>query len=90
MSKRPECTDTEFEEALDEVAEWLNFRRKQKGDGIFMSSHETLGVLVEELEEYRDEVHSKSEPSEKESELIDIAVGAIWGIASLRTGKMDW
>jgi NTP pyrophosphatase (non-canonical NTP hydrolase) len=64
-------------------------RIDEKGRGIFMSSHETLGVLVEEIAEYRGEVRNNDSKKQRD-ELLDIAVAALWGIVSLDSGKMDW
>jgi hypothetical protein len=82
--------DLNFAIAVNDVEVKLLFRRRQKGDGIYISGHETLGILVDELQEYRDEVHAKSDAKRKRQELIDIAVGALWGIASIDSGKQDW
>ena len=36
------------------------------------------------------EVHAKHDREAQVAELIDIAIGAIWGIASIRSGGVDW
>lgn len=87
---RHQLTDLNFAVAFLDVENKLVFRRKQKSDGIYVSGHETLGILVDELQEYRDEVHTKGSADRKRQELIDIAVGALWGIASIDSGKQDW
>ena len=54
-----------------------------------MSSHEILGILEEEQSELREAVRSNSE-DKIWKELKDIAVGAIFGLVSIRDGRMDW
>lgn len=76
--------------ALDEVEEKLRFRANQKGLGTMASTHEILGIIEDEVQEYRDEVHAKSEGEKKIEELKDIAVAAIFGIASIKSGGVDW
>ena len=52
-----------------------------KGSGAFASYHETLGVIMEEYHEYIEAVH-KNDENQAAKELIDLAVAAIWGLAS--------
>lgn len=89
-NQRQQLATAEFESALNSVAEKLDFRRRQKGDGTFASIHEALGVLQDELTEFRDEVHAKTNRTAQVEELKDIAVGAIWAIASIESGGVDW
>lgn len=58
--------------------------------GSLASSHEILGIIEDEVQEYRDEVHAKSAAELKIEELKDIAVAAILGIASIQSGGVDW
>lgn len=62
----------------------------EKGSGAFASSHETLGVLIEEMVEYLGAVHANAPVEAKIKELQDIAVAAIFGIASFQVGGCDW
>lgn len=90
-TERHQLELADFSEALADVQEKLGFRMGQKGMGTYSSVHEILGILQDELTEYRDEVHgNKLGREEQVQELIDIAVGAIWGIASIRSGGIDW
>lgn len=75
---------------MTQVGDALQSRINEKGQGSFASSHEILGVLKDELEEFRDEVHAKSGDLRKVEELTDIAVAAIFGIASITSGGCDW
>ena len=79
----------DLEKALDAVRTKTWYRMRQKGRGATASSHEILGCIVDEVEEYRDEVHAKSDGEAKVQELLDIAVAAVWGIASIRAGGTD-
>ncbi len=55
---------------------------KQKGSGSYSSIHEILGLLTEEYHEIIDAVHKKDVKDVK-SELIDVAIVALWGVASI-------
>lgn len=87
---RKELTHSDFVNALEEVDEKLSRRMLQKGMGTYASIHEILGIVQEEVTEYQEEVHAKNDREAQVQELIDIAVGAIWGIASIRSGGVDW
>lgn len=90
MNTRHQITPEHFEAAISGVSKKLTYRIEQKGSGSMSSSHEILGIIVDEVEEYRDEVHSKSTAEAKIEELKDIAVAAIFGIASIQSGGVDW
>lgn len=80
----------DLQQAVADVASKTDFRAKQKGMGVMASCHEILGIIEDEVQEYRDEVHAKADAESKIEELKDIAVAAIWGIASIRCGGVDW
>lgn len=65
-------------------------RIEEKGRGAFVSSHEILGILTEEMTEFTEAVHAKSSDEEKIAELTDIAVAALIGITSIRCGGTQW
>jgi len=71
------------------VDEVLKARMKQKGEHAFVSIHEILGIVDEEHDELKDAVRENN-PGKVQAELIDIAVGAIWGIASIEEDVLDW
>ena len=54
---------------------------EKKGSGAFASMHECLGALTEEMHEFEHAVHDNDE-TQAARELIDLAVEAIWGVAS--------
>jgi hypothetical protein len=91
---RQTLEDFDFEEALDEIEGKLNFRQKQKGMHSYASIHECLGILEEEMMEFREEVRdnlkTENQRERQIQELLDIAVGCVWSIASLRAKKVDW
>ena len=89
-NKRQQLTEQQLDEAICSVAEKTAFRAGQKGYGVMTSSHEILGIIDEEVYEYRVEVHAKAATRLKIEELKDIAVAAIWGIASIESGGVDW
>jgi hypothetical protein len=61
----------------------------EKGYHSFSSIHEILGVVDEEHHELKDAVkHNNHE--EIKQELLDIAVGCIWGVVSINENALDW
>lgn len=74
---------------MAKVIESLNKRISQKGENGFSSTHEIRGVLDEEVEELHGAIKS-NDPVESYNELLDIAVAAIWGLASIQEGTIDW
>lgn len=89
-NKRQQLTHDQLEIAAEGVFNKLLYRAKQKGLGTMASSHEILGIIQDEVQEYRDEVHAKAPADAKVEELKDIAVAAIFGIASITSGGVDW
>lgn len=86
---RHQLTDEEIARVVDDILWKLNKRLKEKGMGIYVSSHETFGIIAEEHNEYLDSV-GENNPEKQRQELMDIAVACIVGIASLQSKKMDW
>lgn len=89
-NNRQQLKQIDLDRACLEVAEKLAYRAKQKGLGAMASSHEIFGIIVQETSEYEDAIHLRLSDDEKIGELMDIAVAAIFGIASIRTGGVDW
>ena len=89
-NKRQQLTELDFAKAIDGVEVKLEYRQEQKGMATYASIHEALGILQEEMTEFENEVHSKASRDLQVEELKDIAVGAIWAIASIRSGGVDW
>lgn len=80
---------------LDAYKRVISDMRKQlvtKGSHAFASSHETYGIIAEEMLELLQAIHAKGTISQKREaiygELSDIAVAAIHGMASI--DQKDW
>ena len=86
---RLQITEQKIREAVRLVRNDTFRRLGQKGFGTWLSRHEILGFLTEEYLEAVEAVHSKS-ISEVEAELLDIAVGCIFGIACIESKTLDW
>jgi NTP pyrophosphatase (non-canonical NTP hydrolase) len=85
---RPQLTEEQVMAAVEKTLEKLKFRLNQKGYGTFSSRHEILGVITEEYKEFVDAVHSKNY-DEMKSEIIDLAVGCIFGLACFDAETID-
>lgn len=66
------------------VREQMNYRLQKHGPGKYASPHESLGIIAEEYHELIQAI-TKNDGEEIEKELYDIAVAALFAIASLRT-----
>jgi phosphoribosyl-ATP pyrophosphohydrolase len=86
---RKQIPDHCLEKAQNKVKENLVFRLHQKGPGIFASKHEVFGVVAEEYKEVLDALH-KGDTQEMYSELNDLAVACILGMACIDSKLMDW
>jgi len=81
--------------ALGLVKHKLERRMKEKGAGSYTSPHEIVGWLKEEFEEFVVEARhaDKYSPGKANERLIgelaDIAVAAIFGIASITAGGLE-
>ena len=87
---RPLVTNEELIKADSLILDKLQYRLKERGYGSFASKHEILGIIEEELKEYKDAVHANTHPSVLIDELIDIAVAALFSIACINSEKTDW
>lgn len=81
---RPDVPASDVETVLSRISEALIHRVLKHGSGAYAGPHETLGILMEEIHELHDAVRSNVD-EDTAKELTDIAVGCIFGIASLRT-----
>ena len=89
LKHRPKITKLARDKVIEEIANKLESRMIEKGDQAFVSSHEVLGIVTEEFDELKDAVHSNVQPAVRR-ELMDIAVGAIFGIACIDEDTLDW
>lgn len=90
MNTRQQLATQDFNKALDGVKEKFFYRVHQKGTGTMASNHEILGIISQEVQEYNDAIHQRLSDSHKIEELKDIAVAAIFGIASIESQGVDW
>jgi NTP pyrophosphatase (non-canonical NTP hydrolase) len=86
--ERLQLTDEQVMKAVENTVEKLKFRLIQKGYGTFVSRHEILGVITEEYKEFVDAVHSKNYDDMK-TEIVDLAVGCIFGLACFEEETID-
>ena len=89
MTKRPQIDPQEITAVLVDLGSSINDRQEEKGHSIYNTSHETLGIISEEFDEYKEAVHL-NEQKHQYDELMDIAVACIIAMASLKSGKMEW
>ena len=89
MVERYQVTEEDIRAGLDRLERELARRLSQNGFGIFVSTHEVLGVVQEEIHELHDAVKSNDNDAVAQ-ECWDIAVGALFGYISHHTGRMDW
>jgi NTP pyrophosphatase (non-canonical NTP hydrolase) len=75
--------------AVKQACAALDIRLAARGEHAFVSRHEILGVLEEEMHELREAVRSGS-IEDVRAELEDIVVAALWGGASIYANATDW
>ena len=83
---RANCTLKEVLNEVDLLKQAVQVRLDRHGYGLASGSHETYGILAEEMKEYLDEVHANSLDGCYD-ELVDIAVAAIYGMVSITKRK---
>lgn len=88
-SRRTTVPEGKITDALRLTREKLYSRLEEKGRGKLASRHEVLGSLAEEYDELLEAVRSGT-LREVEAELLDIAVGAVFGVACIRAGLLEW
>ena len=81
-----EFKDEDIKVFLDIIRKQIHVRLKEKGKHPFASTHEIYGVLCEELNKELLEALHETDISKFRDELMDIIVGAIWGIVSVGYG----
>jgi len=86
---RIEVTTEALQYALDEAKSELSRRLSQKGHGGFASTHEMFGVLMEEIDELSEALHDNDQ-EQFVAELKDIAVAALFSLASIHDNTHDW
>jgi hypothetical protein len=87
MNHRSTLTDGEIEHSIKMVKDKIEVRLIEKQRGAYIGNHETYGILAEE---FNKELLDALRANDNESfycELIDIAVAAILGMASMYANK---
>jgi len=87
--KRPQAEPKNVVDVLSLIKSGLMSRRANKGDHIFLSTHECMGVIQEEWDELKEAIHL-NDKHKIQSELIDLIVAALWSLVSLRSKNMHW
>lgn len=77
------------ERALELLRSELLRRLMEKGEGTYASRHEIAGSVDEEWLEMHEALRGNDMEQFKE-ELIDLAVGCIFGAACIEAGLLDW
>lgn len=80
--QRPLVHERETDDILDVLREILKRRVAKHGPGAYAGPHEALGILLEEFKELTDAVQA-NDATAAWGEMLDIAVGAVFGMASL-------
>ena len=86
-TNRPLVTPEQIFDAAACQTDHLYNRLKKKGYGSFASSHELLGILLEEFCEVEDAVHGDGD---LRAELQDLATACIFGVACIDADTLDW
>lgn len=86
MPVRKQVTDAMYNDAIWRIRRAFYAVIKRKGDGMFASPHETLGVLQTEMRELVAAIGDRRESRDIMHELMDIIVPAMIGLISLKYG----
>lgn len=86
MDSRVEVQDAEIAAAFAILGENLKKRLLKHGKKSFIGNHEALGVIMEEIFELTEAVKGNDD-GKVLSELLDVGVGALFGIASMMAIK---
>ena len=89
IETREVITREQLDKGLEAFATKLRSRLDEKGWHTMCSRHEILGIMEEEMHEVRESVRSEKDTELKE-ELIDVAVGALYGAICVAFKKTDW
>lgn len=82
----------EIQKAIDEFTTKLKHRLQEKGSGTLASRHEIQGAVDEEWAEALVAIrrHGPGALEEYKQELLDIAVGCVFGAACINAKTVDW
>lgn len=85
---RPLVSKSNIESVMAWLRGQLERRLEKHGHGAYASSHEIAGVMLEEWNEYQRELQMNNRWGQCD-ELFDMAVTAVFGIASVETVYPD-
>ena len=88
--ERPEITVSDLNMAITVLQKHMAEVLNHKGPGAFISSHEIVGVLMDERSELIAAIQSKSGLDAIRHELLDEATAAIFGVACIDARTLDW
>jgi hypothetical protein len=87
-SKRTKVTEKNINESIKIIINKIHRKIAKNGGHTYESTHEIYGIIAEEYHELILELHS-NRTEDFIFELEDLAVAAIWGIASMKTLKEE-
>ena len=85
---RPEITEEQIALVVAAFEQELRRQLGRKGPRAFVSTHEVAGVVTEEYHEMLAALHG-NDLGHFRSELLDIAVGCVFGVACLDAGHLE-
>lgn len=88
MKARVPVNNSRIKTVISELSGAINRRIEKHGRDSFIGPHEIYGVLAEEVDEYKAELRNDADVERHIAELFDIAVAALFGIASLRANRV--
>jgi len=89
MIDRKSVSKEDLRRAEALVKNVLAYKLAEKGDHGMKSSHEIFGLVTEEYNELAEAIHI-NDPEALKSELVDLAVACLIGIASINAKTIDW
>lgn len=87
---RKQIDDKSITDAFIALRNHLIIVLNNKGRGTFASSHEVLGVLTDERSETIQAIQRKAGLEAIRHELLDEAVTAIFAVACIDEGTLEW
>lgn len=88
--ERPPIGVNELNSAIGALQRHMAEVLNRKGPGSFASSHEILGVLTDERSETIAAIQSKAGFDKIRHELLDEATTALFGVACIDAGTLEW
>jgi len=89
IPSRRQITHDMVEEVLSRCREHIHYVINRKGDGMFVSPYEALGVIRTELREIEEAIGNRLGQRHIIHELLDVVVPSLIGIISIQHGY-EW